>query len=111
MVIGGPAEGIVDGANAECDGDREAVTALCDGGEHEAEGFLSHTNGLRPCGEDDEISLGDTVYLEGVLPTVEVAMFTHGGDSVVLETVGSDHIRQYIIPKAAIENGHIAVPA
>ena len=79
--------------NAECDGDREAVTALTDGG------------------DADEISLGDTFYLEGVLPTVEVAMFTHGGDSVVLETVGSDGIREYIIPKAVIENGHIAVPA
>jgi hypothetical protein len=79
--------------NAECDGDGEAVTALCDGG------------------DTVEISLGDTVHIEGVPPTVEVAMFTHGGDSVVLETVDADEIREYIIPKAVIENGHIAVPA
>jgi len=79
--------------NAECDGDREAVTALTDGG------------------DADEISLGDTFYLEGVLPTVEVAMFTHGGDSVVLETVDTDEIREYIVPVVAIRDSHIAVPA
>ena len=75
---------------AECDGDREAASALCDGG------------------DTDQISLGDTVYLEGVLPTVEVAMFTHGGDSGVLETVDADEIREYIIPKAVIEESNVA---
>jgi len=57
----------------------------------------------------DDVDLGDTFHIEGVLPTVEVAMIEDG--AVVLETVGSDEIREYIIPKAVIENSQIAVPA
>ncbi|PSQ42686.1 hypothetical protein BRD07_03180 [Halobacteriales archaeon QS_9_68_42] len=60
---------------------------------------------------DDGISLGDTFHLVGVAPVCEVAMFTHSDDAVVLETMGTSRVRSYIIPKAALENSNIAVPA
>jgi len=63
--------------------------------------------------ETDEITLGDQYHLEGELRTVEVAMLTHDGHTVVLETVGTDWstCREYVIPKDAIVNSHVAVPA
>ena len=57
----------------------------------------------------DDVDLGDTFHVEGVTPVCEVAMIDDG--AVVLETVDSDEIREYIIPKAVFDNSQIAVPA
>jgi len=80
--------------SADRDGDRRAASADRDGGE-----------------TDDGICLGDTYQLVGVAPVCEVAMFTHNDDAVVFETMGTNRVRSFTIPKFAIKNSDIAVPA
>jgi len=74
----------------------------------EPQGYKPHDESIED-ERTDNVDLGDTFHVEGVTPVCEVAMIEDG--AVVLETVGSDEIREYIIPRAVIENSRIAVPA
>jgi len=67
----------------------------------------AHTDG----GETDGVAVGKTYDLAGARCTVEVATLSHDGHTAVLETVGADELREYVVPVTLIEETEVAKPA